>query len=43
MSPFAYRLSKLLTQLASPLPIALLLLLVGWILLARGRTRAALR
>lgn len=41
MSPFAYHLSKLLTRLASPLPVALLLLLVAAVLLARGRARAA--
>lgn len=41
MSPFVYHLSKLLTRLASPLPIALLLLLVAFVLLARGRTRTA--
>lgn len=41
MSPLAYRISKLLTRLASPLPIALLLLLAAFLLLTRGRTRAA--
>jgi uncharacterized SAM-binding protein YcdF (DUF218 family) len=43
MSPFVYRLSKLLTQLASPLPLALLVLVVAFVLLARDRTRAARR
>lgn len=43
MSPFVYRLSKILTQLASPLPIGLLLLAAGLLLQRRGRSVAGRR
>lgn len=43
MSPLVYRLSKILTQLASPLPVALLLLAAALLLLRRGRSVAGRR
>lgn len=43
MSPFVYEISKLLTRLASPLPIGLLLLCIATLMLSRGSARAARR